>query len=94
MQKSLRYWKLKIEVLIFTVATAFLTAFFTLKVKHPSSDINRKNISLMKIINIILELRTPIILLSSFVIYFFCVFHLGSFLYMFSYIFCFEYEYE
>ena len=39
----------------------------------------QKNISLMKINDIILVLRTRIILLSSFVIYFFCICHLGSF---------------
>ena len=39
----------------------------------------QKNISLMKINNIILMLRTCIILSSSFVTYFFCKFHSGSF---------------
>ena len=39
----------------------------------------QKNISLMKINNIILVLRTRIILLSSFMIYFFYVCHSGSF---------------
>ena len=42
-----------------------------IKVKHLPLDIYRKNISLMKINNIILVLCTRIILLSSFVIYFF-----------------------
>ena len=42
-------------------------------------DIYRKNISLMKIKNIILMLCTHIILFSSFVIYFFCMCHLESF---------------
>ena len=43
------------------------------------TDIYRKNISLMKINNIILVLHTCIILLSSFVIYFSRIYHLGSF---------------
>ena len=55
------------------------TKWWIIKVKHPSSDIYRKNISLMKINNIILVLRTRIILLSSFVIYFFCICHSGRF---------------
>ena len=55
------------------------TKWWIIKVKHPSSDIYRKNISLMKIKNIILVLRTRIILLSSFVIYFFCICHSGRF---------------
>ena len=55
------------------------TKWWIIKVKHPSSDIYRKNISLMKINNIILVLRTRIILLSSFVIYFFCIRHSGRF---------------
>ena len=55
------------------------TKWWIIKVKHPSSDIYRKNISLMKINNIILVLRTRIILLSSFVIYFFCKCHSGRF---------------
>ena len=50
-----------------------------IKVKHPSLDIYRKNISLMKINNIMLVLRTCIILLTLFVIYFFCICHSGSF---------------
>ena len=53
--------------------------WWIIKVKHPSSDVYRKNISLMKINNIILVLRTRIILLSSFVIYFFCIRHSGRF---------------
>ena len=46
------------------------------KVKHLSLDIYRKNISLMKINNIILVLHTRKILLSSSVIYFFL--YMGS----------------
>ena len=42
-------------------------------------QIQKKNISLMKINNIILVLRTRIILLSSFVIYFFRICHSGCF---------------
>ena len=41
--------------------------------------IQKKYITLMKIKNIILMLRTHIILLSSFMIYFFCICHSGSF---------------
>ena len=42
----------------------------------------QKNISLMKIYDIILVLHTGIILLSSFVIYFFCIImSLGKFFY-------------
>ena len=44
----------------------------------------QKNISLTKINNIILVLRTRIILLSSFVIYFFCICHSGRFPIMIS----------
>ena len=52
------------------------------KVNHRfSSDIYRKNISLKKINNIILMLRTCIILLSSFMIYFFLYMSLGTFSY-------------
>ena len=47
--------------------------------KHPSSDIYKKNISLKKINNIIRLLHTSTILLSSFVIYFFCICNLGCF---------------
>ena len=39
----------------------------------------KNNISLMKINYIILVLHTHIILLSSFMIYFFCICHSGSF---------------
>ena len=60
------------------------TKWWIIKVKHPSSDIYRKNISLMKINNIILVLRTRIILLSSFVIYFFCICHSGRFPILFT----------
>ena len=55
-----------------------------IKTKHPSLEISRKHISLMRINNIILELLTRIILLSSFVIYFFCIHHLGGFLIIYS----------
>ena len=48
------------------------------KSKTSLSDIYRKSISLMKINNIILVLLTGI-LLSSFLIYFFCICHSGSF---------------
>ena len=39
----------------------------------------QKKISLMKINNIILVLRSGIIIISSFMIYFFCICHTGSF---------------
>ena len=55
------------------------TKLWIIKVKHPSLDIHRKNISLLKINNILLALRTCIILLSLFVIYFFCICHSESF---------------
>ena len=49
------------------------------KSKNTSLDIYRKNISLIKLNNIILVLCTHMILLSSFVIYLFCICHnLGS----------------
>ena len=44
----------------------------------------QKNISLMKINNITLMLRTRI-MLSSFVIYFFCICHSGSFPIIYTY---------
>ena len=50
-----------------------------INVKHPSLDIYSKSISLMEIKNIVLVLRTHIKLLSSFVIYVFCICQSGSF---------------
>ena len=64
------------------------TKWWIIKVKHPSSDIYRKNISLMKINNIILVLHTRIILLSSFVIYSFCICHSGRFPILLSTVHC------
>ena len=50
------------------------TKWWIIKVKHPSVDIHTKiYISLMKIYNMILVLHPRIILLSPFVIYFFCI---------------------
>ena len=59
------------------------TKWWIIKVKHPSLDIYRKDISLMNINNLILVLCTRIIL-SSFVIYFFCMFF-GKFSYYINY---------
>ena len=55
------------------------TKWWIIKVKHPSSDTYRKNISRTTINNIILVLRIHTVLSSSFVIYFFCICHSGSF---------------
>ena len=55
------------------------TKWWKIKVKHLSLDIYWKNISLMKINNIILLLRTGVILSSSFVIYFFLYMSFGKF---------------
>ena len=54
------------------------TNWLIIKVKHHPSDIYGKNVSIMKINNIILIFHTCIIL-SSFVICFSCIYHSGSF---------------
>ena len=60
------------------------TKGWIMKVKHPSLDIYRKiYISLVKMNNITLLLRIRIILLSTFMIYFYCIYHSGSFLIVF-----------
>ena len=64
--------------------------WWIIKVKHPSLDIYTKNISLMKMNDVILVPRTRIILFSSFVIFFFYICHSGSFCIVFCILILFQ----
>ena len=82
MKRLPKHRKLKIEGFMFTGAPEYVTAFltFSLYLTHKTYKMVDKTclIRHMQKKNISFMVRTRIILFSSFVIYIFCICHLGS----------------